>query len=860
MLRHLSLCEGSFKCFSRGSIYPRIKRYGTTSVEQGRPQEYVLTTYKESPPLTRSVPVYNYRSGEVVALLWSGRTMLAVVKEFVLLPRSVIVTVPESLYHKSVTMALSDQCVLESFGSDLTLDDYRAKIKELTLSVSMNQIHLLEQSYQNEDGKNWFTIDEALDVFFSKDTRCNYSMPLLRYSARLILYRYWTLFGSRSPTIFYTFSRNIKRNFFTANKFLSNPTELDSWLASARAILLQGRNSRLWESEFRRIDYKGIKVMGKGVVNKSVGGDDDSNIFTGGGDDPKSVNYQYLYDKHLETLLNRSRTKKSPTPSFTGEADSNDTKVGDWNLTLEEKKKLLLGDLSGDALMTMLIFFANKTHGFFKCPRLESTVVKLLGVKDLNDFLMDLEIFPAGETPFEIYYKFFPQIDAYGPCMVPHINSARGGIQKTSSKTLGSRMEQMVTSLYDRTQKFKSMSSPLIMDTLSLRNRTDLTHHVAYAIDDPSSEADDAISWEKKSDGSYWIHVHIADPTHTLQPNSVLDLDARRRSSSLYFPHTVYWMFPRDFTQTLSLRTDSTHPTLTFSGKIDLETGRLMDYNVVESLSSVKRISYAELQAILEENDVRDGIFRSNPPTSRHSVPKVLFKEEHDQLCDYFSFLENFAEKRKVLRAEGSALSNRSFSPVECKVSNGRIWIEDYSVQSRARSIVEECMIFAGELAANFAVRNNIPFVFRSLPFPLVDGSPSLEGIEDPIIQLKLRLPYSNAAFHSVTPDKHELIGVEYYTRVTSPLRRYPDLLNHFQIKSFLKGGTSGLQFTDVELKNYLNMIDYTLLKNNQLMNFQWKRHQDNRAKADNETVQRKGLPSDQHPQEDFVMFLEWTS
>lgn len=77
------------------------------------------------------------------------------------------------------------------------------------------------------------------------------------------------------------------------------------------------------------------------------------------------------------------------------------------------------------------------------------------------------------------------------------------------------------------------------------------------AIDEPWSEADDAISFEKKPDGSEWLHVHVAgmqlqkqkgldsntrllDTTGVIQLGSPLDLDSRRRTSSIYFPHRVY--------------------------------------------------------------------------------------------------------------------------------------------------------------------------------------------------------------------------------------------------------------------------------------------------------------------------------
>jgi exoribonuclease R len=79
----------------------------------------------------------------------------------------------------------------------------------------------------------------------------------------------------------------------------------------------------------------------------------------------------------------------------------------------------------------------------------------------------------------------------------------------------------------------------------------------SYAIDDPAaSEIDDAIAIERDSvqpETRVWIHIHVADPTAVIAPNSVLDMDARRRATSVYMPHRRIMMLPKDISESLSL-------------------------------------------------------------------------------------------------------------------------------------------------------------------------------------------------------------------------------------------------------------------------------------------------------------------
>ncbi|MHC5831331.1 MAG: ribonuclease catalytic domain-containing protein, partial [Nostoc sp.] len=82
---------------------------------------------------------------------------------------------------------------------------------------------------------------------------------------------------------------------------------------------------------------------------------------------------------------------------------------------------------------------------------------------------------------------------------------------------------------------------PIDSDT----NRLDLTHLKVYTIDDETTtEIDDGLSWEVLPDGRERLWVHIADPTRWLVPEDELDLEARKRGSTVYLPTGMIPMFP----------------------------------------------------------------------------------------------------------------------------------------------------------------------------------------------------------------------------------------------------------------------------------------------------------------------------
>jgi exoribonuclease-2 len=143
-------------------------------------------------------------------------------------------------------------------------------------------------------------------------------------------------------------------------------------------------------------------------------------------------------------------------------------------------------------------------------------------------------------------------------------------------------------------------------------------------------------------------------------------------------------------------------------------------------------------------------------------------------------------KKRQIWRqSQGSIAIHMPESSI--KVQDDEITINVLH-NSRARQLVAEMMILAGETAARYAQSHNLPIPFRNQPQPELPPQEELLLLPaGPVRSCAIRrcMPRSEM---SITPARHSSLGLDTYTQVTSPIRRYSDLLTHFQIKAHLRG------------------------------------------------------------------------
>lgn len=302
--------------------------------------------------------------------------------------------------------------------------------------------------------------------------------------------------------------------------------------------------------------------------------------------------------------------------------------------------------------------------------------------------------------------------------------------------------------------------------------RLDLTHLKVYTIDDESTqEIDDGLSIEILEDGQERLWIHIADPTRLVRSGGELDLEARRRSTTLYLPTGMIPMFPPELaTGPMSLVQGKVCPTLSFGVILD-ETGRIQDYQIHASLvKPTYRLTYEDVDEMLE--------------LGVQAEPEI-------------AAIATWAQRRQAWRMTQGAISIHMPESVIKVKSEDEITI-DVLEDSLARQLVAEMMILAGEVAGRYGQAHQIPLPYRGQPQPELPPEEELMQLPaGPVRFCAMRrcMPKSEM---SITPIRHAGLGLELYTQVTSPIRRYTDLLAHFQIKAHRRGDP--LPFTAQQL------------------------------------------------------------
>ncbi|NEQ31185.1 MAG: VacB/RNase II family 3'-5' exoribonuclease [Leptolyngbya sp. SIO4C5] len=291
--------------------------------------------------------------------------------------------------------------------------------------------------------------------------------------------------------------------------------------------------------------------------------------------------------------------------------------------------------------------------------------------------------------------------------------------------------------------------------------RLDLTHLKVYTIDDESTrEIDDGLSLEVLEGGQHKIWVHIADPTRWLIPGDEIELEARRRCTTVYLPTGMVPMFPSELaTGPMSLVQGQICCALSF-GICLSEAGEVEDYDIQPSwIKPTYRLTYEDVDEILG-----------------------LGVEAESEI----SAIAQWSKVRQAWRQSQGAI-NINMPESSVKVFEDDIQVEVLDI-SAARQLVAEMMILTGEVAARYGEAHNLAIPFRSQPQPELPSDEELLQLPYGWVRdsaLRRCMPRSEMG---TTPARHATLGLDRYSQVTSPIRRYTDLLAHFQLKAHLRG------------------------------------------------------------------------
>ena len=329
-----------------------------------------------------------------------------------------------------------------------------------------------------------------------------------------------------------------------------------------------------------------------------------------------------------------------------------------------------------------------------------------------------------------------------------------------------------------------------------MEGRTDLRSEVIFTIDgDDTKDIDDAISISKISEDMYELGVHIADVSHYVEKDGIIDKDAYDRGTSVYLVDRVIPMLPHKLSNGIcSLNPNVDRLALSCVMHINTK-GHVKDYKIFKSvIRSKKQMTYNCVNEILENNNIPEGY------------------EDFVEALKLMNELSNILRKKMVNhgylefnRPEPKILVDENCHPYEIELRS----------QRTGEKIIENFMIVANETVAGYIEDMKVPGIYRvhDRPnkeklqvfikflnqkgynikadinkFKAMDYQRLLKlfaGKDDEVILNTLAIQTMAKAKYSDINIGHFGIASKRYSHFTSPIRRYPDLTLHRLVKEY---------------------------------------------------------------------------
>ncbi|ODV90180.1 hypothetical protein CANCADRAFT_102843 [Tortispora caseinolytica NRRL Y-17796] len=335
-----------------------------------------------------------------------------------------------------------------------------------------------------------------------------------------------------------------------------------------------------------------------------------------------------------------------------------------------------------------------------------------------------------------------------------------------------------------------------------------------YCIDNENpDEIDDGVSIESTDNGSeVWVHVHVANPTAFIDIEHPISRRAAKQASTFYFPDKTWPMLPKSLVDRCNLSPGVPRETLTVSVLLDVPTGRVIDRKIRCGLvNNIQTLTYTEADALIKSDSAKglEQTWKDLKVLSK--VTKKLRSNRQDSgMIEGSSFISNFEVALQSKDAQSAPLGSNEWKdhPTLFKETDTKVILVPQNMsESQSRQVVEEIMIMAGRAAAKWGQSHGISLPFRYQDFDSNDTLNEMQKkkLMNDISTFKslpkekannsaegyflLRQITSNVgpARNGLEPKAHFLMGIEdAYTRVTSPLRRYCDMLVHWQLQAQL--------------------------------------------------------------------------
>ena len=319
----------------------------------------------------------------------------------------------------------------------------------------------------------------------------------------------------------------------------------------------------------------------------------------------------------------------------------------------------------------------------------------------------------------------------------------------------------------------------------------------AFSIDDSSTtEIDDALSVTGLGTSAVTLGIHIAAPGLAVQPGDAIDAVARQRLSTVYMPGYKITMLPDEVVQHYTLGAGQARPALSFYATFDAETLALTGtQSRIEQVPIVDNLRLDALESIVTSDWLAQPV-----DTSEGALPEL--HRHRPALAFLWRLAQHLKAQREVVRGKPETFTKPDFSfrllrdeGLKDTPPDGS---ETVQIDVRQRGapldlIVAEAMILVNHHWGQMLASSGVPGVYRSQA-ALAPG-------------IKVRM--------GTKPLLHAGLGVPCYAWGTSPLRRYVDLLNQWQIIAAIRHGTTAalaapFKPKDAELFGIISAFDAT--------------------------------------------------
>ncbi|ELA09389.1 exoribonuclease R [Moraxella macacae 0408225] len=354
------------------------------------------------------------------------------------------------------------------------------------------------------------------------------------------------------------------------------------------------------------------------------------------------------------------------------------------------------------------------------------------------------------------------------------------------------------------------------------KGRVDLRDLALVTIDgEDSRDFDDAVYAEKRRGGGFRLVVAIADVSHYVTPNSALDLEAYERGTSVYFPHFVIPMLPEVLSNGLCSLNPQVDRLCMVADIVLSKAGKVTGYQFYPSIMhSQARLTYNEVNDYFANVHGKTAHAETVHGETAHAEttkpPMPTSITNNKAVKKSIDILYNLYQLLLIKRKERHAME---FETTETYIKfdeTGNISEIIPRTRGDSHKLIEEMMLLANTCAADFALKHELPVLYRNhdkpdaervgkvsdfvkhfgLSFPTenptqVDYKRIIEATKhrpDAVSIHSVLLRSMMQANYSLANIGHFGLAYDEYSHFTSPIRRYPDLMLHRAIKAFVMG------------------------------------------------------------------------